>query len=114
MKIFIELAEKGVLPDVLIRMGIRRLNRKRLKDENRRDVESHWFAIQRFIEDMKETPIAISTDKANIQHYELPQQHEATFSSEQRSLSDSRQNVGLARKWFLRFPVRKIVFKSTE
>jgi cyclopropane-fatty-acyl-phospholipid synthase len=72
MKIFIELAENGVLPDVLIRMGIRRLNRKRLKDENRRDVESHRFAIQRFIEDMKEAPIAISTDKANIQHYELP------------------------------------------
>jgi len=72
MKIFIELAEKGVLPDLFIRMGIRRLNRKRLKDENRRDVESHWFAIQRFIEDMKDAPIAISTDKANIQHYELP------------------------------------------
>jgi len=72
MKKFIELAEKGILPDVLIRMGIRRLNRKRLKGENRRDVESHRFAIQRFIEDMKEAPIAISTDKANIQHYELP------------------------------------------
>jgi cyclopropane-fatty-acyl-phospholipid synthase len=72
MKKFIELAEKGILPDVLIRMGIRRLNRKRLIGENRRDVESHRFAIQRFIEDMKEAPIAISTDKANIQHYELP------------------------------------------
>jgi len=72
MKIFIELAEKGILPDVLIRMGIRRLNRKRLKGENRRDVESHRFAIQRFIGDMKKAPIAISTDKANIQHYELP------------------------------------------
>ena len=72
MKKFIELAEKGTLPDVLIRMGIRRLNRKRLKAENRRDIESQRFAIQRFIEDMKEAPIAISTDKANIQHYELP------------------------------------------
>jgi len=72
MKKFIELAEKGILPDALIRMGIRQLNRKRLKGENRRDVESHRFAIQRFIEDMKEAPIAILTDKANIQHYELP------------------------------------------
>ena len=54
MKIFIELAEKGILPDVLIRMGIRRLNRKRLKGENHRDIEGQQFAIQRFIEDMKE------------------------------------------------------------
>jgi cyclopropane-fatty-acyl-phospholipid synthase len=72
MKKFIELADEGILPDVLVRMGIRRLNRKRLKGENRRDVEGHRFAIQRFIEDMKEAPIAISTDKPNIQHYELP------------------------------------------
>ena len=72
MKILIQLAEKGILPDVLISMGIRRLNRKRLKGENHRDVESHRLAIQRFIEEMKEAPIAISTDKANIQHYELP------------------------------------------
>ena len=72
MKIFVELAEKGILPDVLIRMGIRRLNRKRLKGKTHRDIEGQRFAIQRFIEEMKKAPIAISTDKANIQHYELP------------------------------------------
>jgi cyclopropane-fatty-acyl-phospholipid synthase len=72
MKKLIELAEKGILPDLFIRMGIRRLNRKRLKEESNRDNESQRFAIQRFVEDMKEAPIAISTDKANMQHYELP------------------------------------------
>ena len=72
MNILIELAEKEILPDLLIRMGIRRLNRKRLKGESHRDIEGQRFAMQRFIEDMKEAPIAISTDKANIQHYELP------------------------------------------
>ena len=49
MNTLIELAEKGILPDVLIRMGIRRLNRKRLKGENHRDIEGQRYAIQRFI-----------------------------------------------------------------
>lgn len=72
MKLLLELAEKGFLPDFLIRMGIRQLNRKRLKSKNHIDIESQRLAMQRFIENMKEAPIAISTDKANEQHYELP------------------------------------------
>jgi cyclopropane-fatty-acyl-phospholipid synthase len=72
MKILIELAEKRILPDLFIRMGIRKLNRKRLNVEEQRDIENQRFAIQRFIDNMKDAPIAISTDKANIQHYELP------------------------------------------
>ena len=72
MKTLIELAEKGLISDLFIRMGIRHLNRKRLKGENHRDIEGQRLAIQRFMEDMKDAPIAISADKANIQHYELP------------------------------------------
>ena len=72
MKTLSELAEKGFLPELFIRKGIRQLNRRRLNGEKKRDIESQRFSIQRFIEDMKNAPIAISTDKANKQHYELP------------------------------------------
>ncbi len=71
MSILIELAEKGFVPDFMIRMGIRRLNRKRLKSENHGDIVIQRLAMQRFIEDMKVASIAVSTDKANTQHYEL-------------------------------------------
>jgi cyclopropane-fatty-acyl-phospholipid synthase len=72
MKILIELAEKGFLPDHLIRLGIRRLNWKRLKCETHGGIERQRLATKSFIEAMKEAPIAISIDKANLQHYELP------------------------------------------
>jgi cyclopropane-fatty-acyl-phospholipid synthase len=72
MKLLVELAEKGLLPDVLIRFGIRQLNRKRLSSLNHMNVERQRLEKQRFIENMKESPIAVSTDQANMQHYELP------------------------------------------
>jgi cyclopropane-fatty-acyl-phospholipid synthase len=71
MRILIELAEKGFVPDFMIRMRIRQLNRKRLKGENQGDIVIQRLAMHRFIEDMKEASIAVSTDKANTQHYEL-------------------------------------------
>lgn len=62
-------AEKRWLPDALIRMGIRKLLAKRLRDESStRKVES----LSNFVAELKTLPIAIETDKANEQHYELP------------------------------------------
>lgn len=66
------LAERGLLPDAVIRAGIRRLSQQRLKQEGRYDSE---FAAKRYMEvlhDLKSSPIAIDTDKANEQHYEVP------------------------------------------
>jgi len=72
IKFLIELAERGLLPDVFIRSGIRQLNRNRLTIKNHTDIERQRSEKQRFIEDMKKAPIAVSADQANIQHYELP------------------------------------------
>jgi len=70
--ILIDLAEQGLLPDWLIRMGIRRLLAARLRKEDRGDVERQREAQERFIEELRESPIAIATDEANRQHYEVP------------------------------------------
>lgn len=62
-------AEKRWFPDFLIRIGIRKLLAKRLRDESAtRKIES----ISNFVAELKTLPIAIETDKANEQHYELP------------------------------------------
>jgi cyclopropane-fatty-acyl-phospholipid synthase len=68
----IELAERGWLPDGLIRMGIRRLLRKRLGQEavEQPDALSQREAALR--EQLLSSPIAVETPTANAQHYEVP------------------------------------------
>lgn len=68
----IELCERGLVPDALARFGIRRLCAQRLADEGDADPD---FASARFatlMQQLRESPIAIETDAANAQHYQLP------------------------------------------
>lgn len=59
-------AEQGQLPDKIVRWGIRRLCRERLNEESeRRDVD-------RFVEAMRQGPVAPVPERANEQHYEVP------------------------------------------
>lgn len=66
------LLEQGKIPDSLIRMGIRRLNRQRLREETREDAASQQEHFQSLVEFLRSSPIAVQTDRANEQHYELP------------------------------------------
>jgi cyclopropane-fatty-acyl-phospholipid synthase len=68
----INLAERGLLPDPVIRFGIRRLDGRRLRMEDRGDVESQLTAQSKFVAALRESPIALDTHKPNEQHYELP------------------------------------------
>ena len=72
MKKLIELADRKLMPDRLIRFGIRRLHKKRLRMENRGDVEAQRQALKCFIENLQQGPIAVKPHKPNQQHYELP------------------------------------------
>lgn len=69
MALSIALAELGLVPDPLIRAGIRALLRKRLAQEASRHAageEDRWRAI------VRGGPIAFATSEANEQHYEVP------------------------------------------
>jgi cyclopropane-fatty-acyl-phospholipid synthase len=68
----LRLAERGVLPDTLIRFGIRRLCAQRLREEGAGDVARAWARRQQRIDELRTSPVAIHTDAANAQHYELP------------------------------------------
>jgi cyclopropane-fatty-acyl-phospholipid synthase len=72
MKTLIRLADQGKLPDPLIRLGIKFLDYQRLAVEEKGGVEQQLKRKERFIEQMRRSPIAIETDMANAQHYELP------------------------------------------
>lgn len=72
MKTLIRLADQGKLPDALIRLGIKFLDFQRLAVEQKGGVERQLERKQRFIEEMRRSPIAMQTDMANTQHYELP------------------------------------------
>ncbi len=66
------LAERGLLPDAAIRAGIRRLCAQRLEDERAGGVELQSLRQQELLELLRQSPVAIETDAANAQHYELP------------------------------------------
>ena len=72
MGLLINMSENGLLPDKLIRLGIRQLDRNRLRAENQADEIRQRRARERFISLMNQSPIAIQTRKANEQHYEVP------------------------------------------
>jgi cyclopropane-fatty-acyl-phospholipid synthase len=68
----IDFAERKILPDPVIRLGIRQLLKKRLQDEMAYDPELASLRKQDCIEMLRRSPIAIETDAANEQHYEVP------------------------------------------
>jgi cyclopropane-fatty-acyl-phospholipid synthase len=66
------LLEKNILPDWLIRTGIRRLLRERLREENQGTVTAQRAHLLKLVAELKQMPIAIETKAANEQHYEVP------------------------------------------
>jgi cyclopropane-fatty-acyl-phospholipid synthase len=68
----IELAEKGLIPDALVRAGIRRLCAERLRAERRSGPAERAAAVETLVEELSRGPIALVPEKANEQHYEMP------------------------------------------
>jgi cyclopropane-fatty-acyl-phospholipid synthase len=66
------LLERNLLPDPLIRHGIRRLLADRLCEERKDDVEAQQAHLMNLVERLRQSPVAIATREANEQHYELP------------------------------------------
>lgn len=67
-----KLLENDKIPDVIIRQGIRKLLKQRLDDETVGDEEAQQEKLNHLIAELKASPIAVNTQDANEQHYELP------------------------------------------
>ena len=66
------LAERGWLPDAAIRLGIRRLCAQRLRECMAGGAAMQQARHQRLVEALRRMPMAVHTDAANAQHYEVP------------------------------------------
>jgi cyclopropane-fatty-acyl-phospholipid synthase len=64
--------ETGLVPDPVIRAGIRRLLESKRKEIHSGDVEFAAKATNRFVAMMNAAPIALVPALANEQHYEVP------------------------------------------
>ncbi|MBL7685808.1 MAG: class I SAM-dependent methyltransferase [Deltaproteobacteria bacterium] len=72
MSLIDQLLEKNLIPDFLIRIGIRSRIRQRLNEENHGSLEKNHQHEMNLIKSFKQSPIAVETKAANIQHYEVP------------------------------------------
>ncbi len=66
------LLERNLLPDPLLRFGIRRLLAQRLREEDKGSAEAQRAHLQALVDELRRSPIAIETAAANEQHYEVP------------------------------------------
>ncbi|HEX5693290.1 MAG TPA: class I SAM-dependent methyltransferase, partial [Arenimonas sp.] len=68
----IDLCERGLVPDALTRLGIRRLCAQRLRDEGADNLDLADSRFRELLAELRLSPIAIETAAANEQHYEVP------------------------------------------
>ena len=78
--------EQGLVPDTLVRAGIRRVIRERLTSLAAHDVEDAAARVEAFVAAMS-GPVAHVPEKANAQHYEVPAAFYANVLGAQRKYS---------------------------
>src|SRR5262249_1584593 len=66
------LLEGGLVPDALLRAVVRKMLSRRLRRQDQGSAEAHRASLVAFAERMRRSPIALSTEAPNAQHYEVP------------------------------------------
>ncbi|MBL0921032.1 MAG: class I SAM-dependent methyltransferase [Phycisphaerales bacterium] len=66
------LLDRGLIPDALLRLGIRSRLRARIRHEERGGTDAASARFRDLLEDLSRAPVALHTREANEQHYELP------------------------------------------
>src|SRR5210317_1128995 len=64
--------ESGLVPDSVIRSGIRRLLENKLTEIRADDIEIAAHTTNEFVHMMNASPVALVPELANEQHYEVP------------------------------------------
>mmetsp|Transcript_21896 Transcript_21896/g.36262 ORF Transcript_21896/g.36262 Transcript_21896/m.36262 type:complete len:355 (-) Transcript_21896:379-1443(-) len=68
----LSIVERNVVPDAIIRRVSRQLLASQLQSFEASDIEKRQEEFMQFVEELRASPIAIHTDAANQQHYEVP------------------------------------------
>ena len=88
--------EQGLVPDTVVRHGIRRLCRMRLKDLSVDDAELSASITEAFVHAMREAPAAPLPELANSQHYEVPAEFFGLVLGPRRKYSSAWWPVGVS------------------
>jgi cyclopropane-fatty-acyl-phospholipid synthase len=67
-----ELCERGLIPDVLVRQGMRAMIKRRLRDEAIDDGELRLRRFDKLLAGLRASPIAIEASASHLQHDEIP------------------------------------------
>lgn len=91
----LDFAERGLIPSPLVRYGIRRLCRRGLQQRDAGNCEANQHALRRFLVLLKSSPVALSVEKANEQHYEVPPEFFELVLGQHRKYSCCLWNEGV-------------------
>ncbi len=69
----LEMAEKGLMPDFLIRKEIRKRLNNILREIPLENSENFKIRKKKFISDLEQSPAALKQSRPNDQHYEIPE-----------------------------------------
>lgn len=83
----IDAMERGLIPDALVRLAIRRLCAKRLQNLGDQDCEARQERLASLLAEMDASPIALTPEAANSQHYEVPPEFFAQVLGPRRKYS---------------------------
>lgn len=72
MKLLDRFLELNLLPDFILRNAIRERLKNTLKKQKESNQELQHEKLQKLVDQLKRSPVAIHTDEANKQHYEVP------------------------------------------
>lgn len=87
--------EQGLVPDTVIRTGIRRLLKQRLTEIRADDAAAAAYLCTAFVSELRTAPIALVPHKANEQHYELPAEFFAQVLGKHRKYSSCYWPTGI-------------------
>jgi len=79
--------ERGRVPDLAVRLGMRQLLRDRLAELHSGDTAFTVEATRAFLRGMRQADLALVPEKANEQHYELPEAFFGTVLGPHRKYS---------------------------
>ena len=96
-KLALAFTERGVVPDRLVRSGIRRLLEQRLAAIAEGDVATAAERSEMFATAMAGSPVALVPEKANEQHYELPAEFFGRVLGQHRKYSSAWWPAGVDR-----------------
>lgn len=90
------LLDRGWIPDVLMRAGIRSRLGKRIALESRGTLEERQDRYRKLVAELRALPIAVEQHRANEQHYELPPEFFGLVLGEHRKYSGCYYGPGVS------------------